>query len=720
MALAGQAGAQTAPAADAPQASAPAGSDQNNGPDIIVTAQKRSERVQDVPASIAVVTGQSLRAMGATNYADFLNSVPSVSYTKNGSSKDKIFIRGLSDSMSSRVLSTTGIYIDETPITEVDASLADIGTFDIDRIEVLRGPQGTLFGSGSMGGTVRIITKKPEMSKASAMFDGTVASVAHGGLGYEVNGMVNVPLVPDVLAIRAVGGYRDDAGYIDNVFTGKKDVNGIRSSYGRLQMDYRPFDNLDILLGYQYQHQEYGYGNFQDRVLAPRKINHRYPEESNYTTRILNATINYSLPFATITSATSYINKSAYSVRDYTNSYAADFIAATGTTVPDFGIGIANIYPNKAFTQELRIASTSSGPFHWLAGVYYNSFSPKNGQKLVSNIPSLQSFDFGTADITSYRREFAEFGELTFDITSKLSVTGGIRHSSLTIGQGEVDSGYEFGDVIAPIIVAKQNKTVFKARADYKISKDNLLYAVASQGYRPGGPLSNFGLNCGPELKALGYSTPPTQYQSDSLWNYEVGSKNQFLDNKLTVNVDAYYIRWNNTQLAQNLQCGSQFISNAGGARVHGIEFEATLRPAAGLDLSVSTAYTKATFTTTNTQTNTRAGDDLPNAPRWTASSAANYNWDVGRDTRAYVHGDVQYVDTRYNDLPLRKNRVLEPSYFLANARIGIQHGKWDFSIFAKNLTDEVAILNVTNTSGQNYASINQPRTIGAQVKVGF
>ncbi len=623
--------------------------------------------------------------------------------------------------MSSRVLSTTGIYIDETPITEVDASLADIGTFDIDRIEVLRGPQGTLFGSGSMGGTVRIITKKPDMKETSGLFDGTVASVAHGGVGYEANGMVNVPLIPDVLAIRAVGGYRSDAGYIDNVFTGKKDVNGIRSSYGRLQMDYRPFDNLDILIGYQYQHQEYGYGNFQDRVLAPRQINHRYPEESNYTTRILTATVNYTLPFATITSATSYINKSAYSVRDYTNSYRGRFHRRDRNDGARFRyrhrqyLSQQGVHPGTAHRLDVE-RSRSTG---WPASI--TTISRRiTARSLVSNIPSLQSFDFGTADITSYRRELAEFGELTFDITSKLSVTGGVRHSSFTIGQGEVDSGYEFGDVIAPVIVAKQNKTVFKARADYKISKDNLLYAVASQGYRPGGPLSNFGLNCGPELKALGYSTPPTQYQSDSLWNYEVGSKNQFLDNKLTVNVDAYYIRWNNTQVAQNLQCGSQFISNAGGARVHGVEFEATLRPAAGLDLSVSTAYTKATFATTNAQTNTRAGDDLPNAPRWTASSAANYNWEVGRDTRAYVHGDVQYVDTRYNDLPLRKNRVLEPSYFLANARIGIQHGKWDFSIFAKNLTDEVAILNVTNTSGQNYASINQPRTIGAQVKVGF
>ena len=688
--------------------------------EVIVTAQKRAERLQDVPGSVAVETGANLRAMGATDYADFLNSIPSVSYAQNGGYKDKIFIRGLSDSLSSRVLSTTGIYIDETPVTEVDASLADLGTFDINRIEVLRGPQGTLFGSGSMGGTVRIITNKPDFDGVSALFDGSVGGIHHGGTSYETNAMVNIPVIADVLAIRAVGGYRSDGGYIDNLFTGRDDVNDEKTSYARVQADLRPSENLDVLLGVQYQNQNLPYGNFQDIGLPDYTINHLFPEDNDYITRIYTATLNYTLPFATITSATSYINKSNFSSRDFTNAYGGDYVTATGTTVPNFGISLNNIYPNKAFTQEARIASSSSGPLHWLAGVYYNNFHPHNVQQLVSNIPQLAAFDFGTADITSYRRELAEFGEFSFDITQRLQVTAGVRHSAFVIGQGETDSGYEFGDVVAPVLVAKQNKTVFKYRADYKLSPDNLVYAVASQGYRPGAPDSNFGDQCLPELKALGYATPPTQYKADSLWNYEIGSKNEFLDRRVTVNADGYYIQWDNTQVAQNLQCGYQFISNAGGAHVKGAELEMTFRPLPGLDFSVAGAYTEATFTTTNLQINTREGAMLPNVPRWTVSSSGNYTWALGTNLEAYLHGDVQYVDSRYSDLPLRPSTVLEPSYVLLNARCGVIRGKWDLSLFAKNLTDEIAILNTTNTSGLNYQSINQPRTVGVEVKVAL
>ena len=690
--------------------------------EIVVTAQKRSESVQDVPISIAVLTGNTLRTMGANDYTDFLNAVPSVTYAKNGAYKDKIFIRGLSDSLSSRVLSTTGIYIDETPITEVDASLGDIGTFDINRVEVLRGPQGTLFGSGSMGGTVRIITNRPDATAFSALLDGTVSGTSHtdGDPNYETNAMANIPLVADRIAIRAVGGYRHDGGFIDNLADSARGINDDHTGYARVQAELKLVDGLEILLGVQYQQTDIAFGPNQDVGLGNYNVYRLYPEDNRFTTRIYTATINYTLPFATLTSATSQITKSAFSGRDLSNAYGDDFRLATGATQPNIGIGLLNYYPNKAFTQELRLASSSGGPLHWLAGLYFNDFNPHNAQILASTVPALAAYDFGSASITSYRRELAEFGEVSFDITSRFQVTAGLRHSRFVIGQGEVDSGYEFGDVVAPVQVSKQSKTVSKFRADYKLTNDHLIYALAAQGYRPGGPVSNFDDSCLPELHSLGYNTPPTRYNPDSVWSYELGSKNEFLDHRLTLNLDGYFIKWDQTQVAQNLQCGYQYISNAGGAHTRGVELEMQARPLPGLDVSFGGAYTKATFTTGSSEIGIIEGGTLPNVPTWTLSAAGDYRWTFTRDLDGFVHSDLQYIDSRYSDLPLKSSKVLEPAYTLVNARAGVARGPWEISVFARNIGNVIAIMNTTKSSGLYYQSINPPRTVGLEFKRSF
>jgi len=689
--------------------------------DIIVTAQKRSERVQDVAASIAVVTGDSLQKSGAVNYADYLNSIPSVSYAKNSGFKDKIFIRGLSDTMGSRVLSTTGIYIDETPITEVDASLGDLGTFDMNRIEVLRGPQGTLFGSGSMGGTVRVITNKPDLDKVVGLVSGQLSGTSHGGANYDLNAMLNLPVLTDKVGLRLVGGYRDDSGFITNLVDGKDDINSSHSAYVRGLLSLKPTDNLDILLAVHYQHSKAYFGPNQDVGRAPYTAKRFYPEVNEFTTRIYNATINYTLPFATITSATSYINKTNFSARDFTSAYLAKYQAATGIAVPNQGVSLNYDFPNKGLTQELRIASSSKGPLHWLVGGYYNDFGPYTKQTYSTTIPSLSGFNYSTSMSRIYRRELAGFGEASVDVTDKFQLTAGVRHSTFWIGKQGNNSGYTYGGTITlPWVRIEQQATVLKFRADYKITPDNMIYAVASQGYRPGGIVSSFDKSCLPQLQQLGYSTPPAQYDPDRLWNFEVGSKNQFLDRRLTVNADAYYIKWRNTQVAQNLQCGNQFISNAGGATSKGIELEVQAHPTDSIDLALGGGYTDATFTRTDPTIQVRKGADLPNVPKWTFSSSAQYNWTMGDAWKGFAHADLQYVDGRYSDLPLASSNVFEKSYTTINARLGVIHGPWQVDLFARNLTNEVAILNTSNTSGMNYQTINQPRTIGMAVRRSF
>lgn len=689
--------------------------------DIIVTAQKRDERLQDVPASIAVLTGESLEKSGAVNYADYLNSIPSVSYAKNSAFKDKIFIRGLSDTMSSRVLATTGLYLDETPITEVDASLGDLGTFDVSRVEVLRGPQGTLFGSGSMGGTVRIITNKPDLEEYEGLISGQISSTRRGGTNYDTNAMANLPIVPGIAALRVVGGYRENAGFIDNLVNGETNIDSNHASYVRGMLAIQPTENLDILLAIHYQKSKAYYGPNQDRGLDRYTARRFYPEVGDTTTRIYNATINYSLPFATITSASSWINKDSFLVRDLSNFYRPRFEAATGVIVPNAGVGLEYHYPNRGFTQELRVASAGDSPLTWVVGGYYNNFHPNNKQVFRSTIPALANFDYQTSKSQLFRRELAGFGEASYAVTDQLSLTAGVRHSIFKIGQQGINTGFASGGTVISLPrEIKQTATVMKFRADYKITPDNMVYAVASQGYRPGGLGSTFNATCLPQLQQLGYATPPMSYDPDRLWNFEVGTKNQLLDRKLTLNADAYYIKWKNTQVAQNLQCGAQFISNAGGAISKGVELEIQAHPSDALDLTLGGAFTDATFDSTDATIRTEKGAALPNVPRWTVSSSAQYNVTLGDDFDAYVRGDVQYVDSRYSDLPLATTRVNMPSYIIVNARVGFRKGPWELDLFAQNLTNELAVLNVSNTSSLNYETINQPRTLGVAVRRHF
>jgi outer membrane receptor protein involved in Fe transport len=694
----------------------------NNLDEVVVTAQKRTEKLIDVPMSVTAISGESLQQEGAVSYGDYLPSVPGVAYAKTGF-LDKIFIRGLADAMSSQANSTTGIYLDEANITESTASIGDVGTFDIARVEVLRGPQGTLYGDSSMGGTVRIITNKPDLNKFSAIVDASGSDTEHGGLNGDGNFVLNAPIIDGVLGVRLAAGYSYNDGFINNIATGQEDINTVTTKRVRFLTEYDPLDNLHMLLSYNYVDSIQNYGPFEDRRLPKYDVSRLYPESSDYRMNLVGLTVNYDFSWATLVSATNYLKKFNEYIRDFTNNYLSSIQPLYPNLPSNTGVGLTFSFPNTLFTEEVRLSSTTQGPFHWLVGGYYSDFHPPVGsQQFLTTSPITQGVDLGTNYQYLRTREIAGFGEVTWSATDRLDLTAGARQFHFVVQDTSGADGPLNGGYTPPLRQSSGEAShVLKFRVSYKLSPDHLLYTQASQGFRPGGPAGPFSSEDTADLAALGFKSAPTQYTSDKVWDYEIGSKNEFLNGLFSVSGDLYYIDWTNTQIALNLDDGTQLISNAGKATSKGAELETAAHPIKGLDLQASAAYTDATFNQTFPAIQTLAGAQLPNVPKWTWSFSGTYHRPVAEGVVGYLRGDLAHVSARINDLAGKPaaSLFLEPQYTTLNLRAGASFSGWDTALFVKNVTDTQAIYNIRSSSPY-WETFSTPRTIGLEVRKEF
>ena len=705
-------------------AGAPAGTPQNaiNLEEVVVTAQKRSERLIDVPMSVTAISGESLQQSGAVNYADFLPSVPGVAFAETGF-LNKIFVRGLADSMSSQANSTTGIYLDEADLTESQANIGDVGTFDIARVEVLRGPQGTLYGDSSMGGTIRIITNKPDLNKFGAIVDETVSDTRHGGFNDDSNFVLNAPLIEGVLGVRLAAGYSHNDGFIDNVANGQNNINTTKTERVRFLTEYEPSEQLHVLLSYNYVDSQQNYGPYEDLGLPQYAVSRLYPELADYRMSLYGLTVNEDLGWATLTSATNYLSKYNLYVRDLT----AAFLGAIQPTFPNLpantGVGLTFQFPNTLFTQEFRLSSQTAGPLHWLVGAYYSLFKPpQGGQQVFTTSPITQGYDLYNTYHHFKTTQFAGFGELTWSATDKLDFTVGLRQFHFVVQDVNFTDGLLNGGVTPSLYQSSSDAShVLKFRTSYKITPDNLLYAQATQGFRPGGPVGPFTTQDLSDLQGLGFTAAPTQYTSDRVWDYEIGSKNEFMNGLVSLSGDVYFINWTNIQIALNLEDGSQVISNAGKATSKGFELEVGLHPITGLDLQASAALTDATFSQTFAAIDTVAGSQLPNVPRWTYALSGTYYRPLTAGVTGYLRGDLTHVGARINDLAglPAADLFVEPQYTNLNLRVGARFSGWDTALFVNNVTNEQAIYNIRSSS-PHWQSISAPRTIGLQVRKEF
>jgi iron complex outermembrane recepter protein len=691
--------------------------------EIVVTATKRTENLQDVPLAVSVLTGDALDKAGAIAYSDYLVTIPSVSYVTQGNGRDRINIRGVSSLPGDLGLSTTGVYIDEAPVSEVNASLANLDTFDLERVEVLRGPQGTLFGAGAMGGAVRLILQKPQLDETSGVASVSGSETEHGGENYDAHAVLNAPVITDQVGLRIMVGDHHDAGFIDDPGQHRDDVNSHNQSSARLLLLAKPVDELSVLLTGLYQRDTTGGNPFADVGLGPYQQLRLYPEPSKYQTRLVGLTINYDMGFATLTSATDYLDKSNFFAQDFTSlvgGFAEQLIGAPLASTS--GIGLQNGGYSKVFSQEVRLASRQEGRIRWLAGAFYSRQRVLQTQAVDTHLaPELATAgNFLFASSALVYEQTAGFGEVNFLLTKDLTLTGGVRVAHFTTDDTEFSDGYL--GVGGPPVAAKSSdtKSTPKVTLSYELTSRNEIYATASQGYRVGGPNGPIPTSiCGADLAALGLTAAPSKYDPDTIWNYELGSKNRLFDDRATVNAAAYHINWSGIQVSRGLDCGFDFGGNAGSAIINGGELEIAARVLPQFTVGLSGSYTDAKFTSSVSDAGVIEGSRVPGTTRYTYDVFGEYRFHpLGHES--FARAEFQRVGDEYNGLESSKSTRLIPAYGLLNLRMGVAAGPWSFELFARNALDSRAVIYERVTDGLNYDELAQPRTIGLQAQFRF
>jgi outer membrane receptor protein involved in Fe transport len=744
------ASALTAGTAAVAQTAAPAPADSN---EIVVTAQKRSETIQHVPLSMTVLTQVDLEKRGVQSLYDVSRIAPSLAVVSSGPGENNLIIRGISSIAGSAA--TVGYYLDDTPIAaSSNAALLstrgviDPSALDVARIEVLRGPQGTLYGSSSMGGTVRYIANQPNLDKFEGRIRADLSDTAHGGFNWNLNGVINLPVVQDKVALRVAAYVRRDDGYIDRypidptnylaADTSARKQNNVNTykTYGaRAALLIKPNETLSITPSFLYQYSRLGSPFTFDAVPGSlsNPIQARDVAETNtQKSWIANLTVKQELGPVEITSSSSYYHRDVHLVDD--SSKVINYFFATPTVEP---VAMYGSYRNKEFTQELRAATNFDGPFQLIAGGFYHDVKAP----LVSGIPFPDGFIYrdtptfrdyqtiyaGTRNATL--KEYAGFGEASYKLTGTLTARAGVRVFQVNQSFYQTGDGLLNGGFSAVTNTSRDHGVTPKFSVQWQATPDKMLYATVSKGYRPGGPNNPAPANvCGNEVSGLGLSEGQlTAYGPDHLWNYEVGAKTSWLDHKLTINGSAFYIDWTKVQQQIVLQCGFNITANFGKAISKGGELEVEFRPTKQVTLGGGFGYTDATLRNAVPGTAAQKGDQLQNTPKWTVNASAEYHDQLSDTLKGFARVDYSYLgpaDFLYDRTSPFYRRA---GFSIFNARIGVDpmEGPWEASVYINNMFDKqgatdlpVAISADLPTTRR--VALNQPRTVGVTLGYHF
>ncbi len=664
--------------------------------EIVVTAQKRSELLQDVPIAITAIPMDRIEKMGAVSFTDYARTVPGLSFIDRGPGRSSITIRGITTGADQGKQALVGVYFDDMAVS-APSFQPDLNLFDIEQIEILRGPQGTLYGAGSMGGALKLTSAKPDATALAAKVDATLSSTRYGGENYVLNAMVNAPIVDDKLALRIVGYYRDYSGYIDNVTLNRKNVNDEETYGGRVALRATPTENLTITAMAMFQDTKVGGTQEANLLLGELVQNRSIVEERNDKFQQYNLTIDWDIGGAELTSSTTYFDRDFAEDRDVSAILGAPSIQA-------------NALPIKTFTQEFRLTSTGDGPLKWLVGAYYTHQKDRLLQ-LVSFAPPIDMLLLDN-NIGNKLEQIAFFGEATYDITPRFHATVGLRWFSVDQTYSRFATGPIVGGTDSGIGDASVTKINPKFGLSFDITDDALLFVQASQGFRVGGPNSTLP----PDLDG---TVTPSQYGPDTLWNYEIGLKTSWLNNRLVANASLFYIDWTDIQVVTFRQDGFSYIGNAGEASSKGAELELTAYPIEGLELRGAFSYTDAQLEKNVPGIGGAKGDRIPLVPRYTWSGSARYSFPVSDNLGGFAQFDIQHMGSSYNAFN-RAAADLQRSYNIGSLRAGIEADQWQLTVFVDNLWDERADLFLDTLLGDVRANVNRPRTIGVNVRAQF
>jgi iron complex outermembrane recepter protein len=773
--------------------------------EIIVTAQKRSESVQDVPLSMTTIGSVALEQNAIRSFFDYGTKVPNLAFAMTGDgvgTARTISIRGISGD------NTTGFYIDETPLPDS----IDPRILDIDHIEVLRGPQGTLYGARSMGGTVRVITQTPDLNNFHATVHGGVSDTWHThSPNRTVDAVVNIPVIADRASLRISGFYDREAGFLKRSFcanpasagvtcfpqtndpartTTVNDV-GATKEYGfAAALAFKVSDKLTVTPRFMEQRESYNGFPMTDVLTTKDAIGYPYPagsapftlpklSPSNFTQgrffnipeggvdewHLFSLNIKWDTGVGEFVAASAYFDRKVTETEDQTDFVWTALLPAVSAN-PAFNLpgpipSVVNEVKNyQRFVQEVRFASALEGATQFVVGAFYSdlhgrlpfaafyppALSPGYGALLnaagtcalvgLCTNPNNPDEIFGENYRTSIR-EPAVFGEVSYEFTKALKATAGLRWSQVKTTAG----GYQEGSVtqspgappqiVDAEVTTKETATTPKLQLDYKPTPDAMVYTMIAKGFRPGGLVPSVPVaTCGSQLPPGVTVNETRTFKSDSLWNYELGAKTEWMDKRLTLNIALFDIKWKDIQQNILLPCGFQYRANAGAAESKGGEIELNARPIPQLQLSAGVGYQNAKITKASSISPQRPGDPVFEVPDWTANSSFTWTQPLQSDWKLISAVDFSYVGNSYsaNNL-VNVNGIFEtrlrPNYELLDVRLALSHASWELALVGKNLSNTHANLGdnralAAEAPGRPRLLVNQPQTVGLEVRASF
>ena len=728
--------------------------------EIVVTAQKRGEEsLQRIPVTVQALSAAQLEASGAGSIIDLASRVPGLSVFDAGGNQKKLKIRGVSSASESETSETVAVYIDDVPVTNAggtnneNGASPDVGFFDLERVEVLKGPQGSLYGASSMGGTVRYITKQPDPSDFASEVAGRFSTTKDGDVSFGVSGMVNLPLASERAAIRLTGTYGDDGGYIDNLapltgagfgpagkVPGKEDNNSSKYWLARAQLLWNVSDALSV--GAKIMHRDYdvtGESSVQRSLAAAgQNLSQRNFIEAfnNDEFDVYNVTVDYDFGSLRLSSSSSYTDRKTIDLQDTT--FFSNIVF--GTTDP--ASNLRNFNETKEFVQELRLASQGDGAVQWVAGLYYSDVDkffiqdgPFPGINTFLGAPVVPVFEgflglqpnVFQSTVPETIKQKAAFGELTWKFADRWSATFGGRFFDV-----ERDFSYQsrglFSTPGADQRSGSGSEDGFNPKVSlaFQASESALVYVTASKGYRIGGfnqPIPNTP-QCAAELGQLGISNSPPLFDSDSIWNYEVSAKTTSADKRVRVNGGIYYVDWKDIQLRRQLSCGFTFFLNGGAATVKGAELQIEVAPTDSLNVYLNLGYDDAKIDGTVANLGASADSKLPGVPRVTASAGFQYDFPLlSRD--GFFRMDVSHVG-EFTYLfegqvgPFSGVNPTAGDYTISNLRLGLESEQWDAALYVNNAFDERADTGVQSNLFADVVFRNRPREIGVSFSRRF
>ena len=737
--------------------------------EIYITAERRAERLQDVPISVSAYSRALMDAQGSHSIDDIARLTPGVDFGRGinyNSESSVISIRGIASIAGA---ATTGVYIDDTPIQSRHLSFGTFDAypqlFDLDRVEVLRGPQGTLFGSGSEGGTIRFITPEPNLDRFSPYARAEAGETAHGGPVSEFGVAGGGPIIPDTVAFRASVSYRYEGGYVDRIDwhtqqTVDPDSNASTTKTARFAIKWAVNDRLSITPSLYYQ-----YGHLDDTAAwwspvpgtpdptagqfdAPLRNGNAIANPSTDAFTLSAVKLDWNLGSVRLLSSTSYFKRNQAAVSDYTEYDRAVFL---DDPYPPAGVQAATYWAEnqRNWTQELRLESSNDARARWTAGLFFQHAY----EETVENVydPSLVAqlgfavYDGGylyhQAPFSSLDTQTALFGQTDLRLADPLTLTLGVRAAKADY----TGQAYYAGPVVGVPVSSAGSLTEYpvtpKAGLSYRYDSDAMVYATVAKGYRIGGTNPAVGQFCygGPEsaLGSIGLSQVPPKYNADSVWSYEIGAKNSFAGGRALLDLSAYLIKWKDIQQNVPLNaCGFQFTANLGEAESKGIDLRTEIKLSDALLVGATFGLTDAYYTQTvklapQALSIVQDGDHLVGSP-WTVALFARADFRL-LALDSYARADFQYAAKQTeigpNQDPLNGQYGLWypnfPAQSYTSLRAGVKWQNFDLSLFAQNLFDtrprRTVNQDVASPTGGTpllYVISWRPRTVGVTLTI--